>query len=47
VSQENKDKADAAESRTQQTKGFIQQVGRYIREFREEAVKLTTEEQLS
>ena len=26
MSQENKDKADAAESRTQQTKGFIQQV---------------------
>jgi transposase len=26
VSQENKDKADVAESRTQQTKGFIQQV---------------------
>jgi transposase len=26
VSQENKDKADAAESRTQQTKGFMQQV---------------------
>ena len=26
MSQENKDKADAAETRTQQTKGFIQQV---------------------
>jgi transposase len=26
VSQDNKDKADAAEARTQQTKGFIQQV---------------------
>lgn len=26
MSQENKDKADVAESRTQQTKGFIQQV---------------------
>jgi len=26
VSQENKDKADAAESRTQRTKGFMQQV---------------------
>ena len=26
MSQENKDKADAAESRTQQTKGFMQQV---------------------
>jgi len=26
VSQENKDKADAAEARTQQTKGFMQQV---------------------
>jgi len=26
VSQENKDKADVAEARTQQTKGFIQQV---------------------
>jgi transposase len=26
VSQENKDKADAAEARTQQTRGFIQQV---------------------
>jgi transposase len=26
VSQENKDKADVAESRTQQTKGFIQQI---------------------
>jgi hypothetical protein len=26
VSQENKDKADAAEARTQQTRGFMQQV---------------------
>jgi transposase-like protein len=26
VSQENKDKADAAESRTKQTRGFMQQV---------------------
>jgi len=26
VSQENKDKADVAEARTQQTKGFMQQV---------------------
>ena len=26
MSQENKDKADAAEARTQQTKGFMQQV---------------------
>ena len=26
MSQENKDKADAAEARTQQTRGFLQQV---------------------
>ena len=26
MSQENKDKADAAEARTQQTRGFMQQV---------------------